>query len=327
MAEADLPPATTDLELMIYEVPPSLPASIIPALFQAEDMVTRFDERARVDELAAGWLSRLLFHQVCACEYGDGVLIHLDELVDLDGGLGTTVPHVELTAAVEVLRVWRRAGKLGARELLLREPPGEDRSAAIGPIEPDDGESEIVASRRQRLQEWRRVLTATNALPPLLAAVVAWDAWLLLEPELHGAWRGGLLAALVLRSRGKTRHALLPTDIGRRASRFQWAARLPQEERLAGLLQWIYGAADRATKELQTLRLSSSALQAKLNGRRRNSRLGAVITLFLSRPFITVPMLVKELKCSRQGALDLIGQLGSLPRELTGRRRFRAWSI
>jgi hypothetical protein len=42
---------------------------------------------------------------------------------------------------------------------------------------------------------------------------------------------------------------------------------------------------------------------------------------------VTLPMIARELKLSGPGAAQLLGRLGSVPREVTGRRRYRAWTV
>jgi DNA binding protein with HTH domain len=63
---------------------------------------------------------------------------------------------------------------------------------------------------------------------------------------------------------------------------------------------------------------------------RSNSKLPELVELFLSRPLVTVPLGAKLLKVTpKPKAVDLmLAQLGgALPRELTGRTRYRAWGI
>ena len=178
-----------------------------------------------------------------------------------------------------------------------------------------------------RFAEWRRVMGETKSLPPLLAAAIAWDAWLVLEPDQRGAWRAPLIAALVLKARAKTRHFLLPLDIGGRFSKYRRHPNHGLAARLAGFLDWARTAAERANKELSTLTLAADMLRAKLKGRRRNSRLPALVDLLLSRPLVSVPMAAKALSCSNQAVEAMLPLLGSAPRELTGRGRYRAWGI
>jgi hypothetical protein len=58
-----------------------------------------------------------------------------------------------------------------------------------------------------RLSEWRQAVEETRALPPVMAAGLAFDAWEVIDPLQHSAWLGPLLIAALLRARGKTRHA------------------------------------------------------------------------------------------------------------------------
>ena len=45
----------------------------------------------------------------------------------------------------------------------------------------------------------------------------------------------------------------------------------------------------------------------------------------LSRPLVTSTMIERELKVSMKSALNLVAELGL--REVTGRRRYRAWAV
>ncbi len=50
--------------------------------------------------------------------------------------------------------------------------------------------------------------------------------------------------------------------------------------------------------------------------------------LFLSRPLVTVPLGAKVLKVTPKAVDLMLARLGgALPRELTGRTRYRAWGI
>jgi Protein of unknown function (DUF1612)/HTH DNA binding domain len=164
-------------------------------------------------------------------------------------------------------------------------------------------------------------------LPPLLAAAIAWDAWLMLEPDQRGAWRAPLIAALVLKARAKTRHVLLPLDTGRRFGTYRRHPNHDLAARLAGFLEWARIAAEQCIKDLDTLTLAAELLRSKVKGRRRNSRLPALVDLLLSRPLVSVPMAAKALRCSNQAVEAMLLLLGSIPREMTGRGRYRAWGI
>jgi hypothetical protein len=53
-----------------------------------------------------------------------------------------------------------------------------------------------------------------------------------------------------------------------------------------------------------------------------------LVDLFMASPLVTVQMAVEKLKVTQQAVEVMLKELGpSLPRELTGRKRYRAWGI
>ena len=61
---------------------------------------------------------------------------------------------------------------------------------------------------------------------------------------------------------------------------------------------------------------------------RSNSKLPALLELFLSRLLVTVPLAAKLLQVTPKAVDLMLAQLGgAVPRELTGRTRYRAWDI
>jgi hypothetical protein len=312
-----------------YENPENLLSGpLLDPLLRAEDALARLDERARTSPLREGWQARLLYGEACASRLAEGELVHLEDLVLLDNGalMGGITP--DLSSAWHVLGVWRKAAKLDAAELLRAERPGEIAAVAAAPAgDAPDYFFEADWNGAERLEAWRRVLRETRDLPALVAAALAWDAWLVLEPEQRSAWRGPLIAALVMKVRGKTRHLLLPIDTGRRFAAYRRHPNHDLAARVAGFLDWVSTASERANKELDRLVLAEELLRTRLQGRRRNSRLPALVDLLLSKPLVSVPMAAKALKCSNQAVEAMLQQLGSTPRELTGRGRYRAWGI
>ena len=69
----------------------------------------------------------------------------------------------------------------------------------------------------------------------------------------------------------------------------------------------------------------NDAPSLKLKGGRGNSHLPQALDLALARPVVTAELLAKARKVSAQAGQNLIADLGL--RELTGRRRYRAWDI
>ena len=311
-----------------YVLPEKLPLSaVLSPLLAAEDAIARLDERAKYSPLREGWTTRLLYREACASRLAAGELVHLEDLVLLDGSVLTTTMTPDLSSAWHVLGVWRRASKADPVALLNSQRPGELITEIIQPLDAPDYFFDPNWNEDARFAEWRRVLEATKRLPPLLAAAIAWDAWLVLEPDQRGAWRAPLIAALVLKARAKARHFLLPLDSGRRFSKYRRHPNHDLATRLTGFLEWAREAADRGAKDLDTLTLAAGMLRTKLKGRRRNSRLPALVDLLLARPLVSVPMAAKALKCSNQAVEAMLPLLGSIPRELTGRGRYRAWGI
>jgi hypothetical protein len=210
------------------------------------------------------------------------------------------------------------AALAGAARALERKPAveREDRDPLVYDIDWDEDE---------RLAQWRDAVAMTAELPPALAAAVVAVAWDEIEPLQHAPWLGRLLAAALLRQRGKTRSHLLCVNAGARA--------VPRLRRaLAGstakILFWqaaILAAAEQGMKDHDRWLLARASRAGKLKGRRGNSHLPQALDLALARPIVTAELLAQELKVSARAGQNLIAELGL--RELTGRRRYRAWGI
>ena len=177
----------------------------------------------------------------------------------------------------------------------------------------------------RRLGEWRALVEETKSLPPTLAAALAAQSWEAIEPLQHRSWLGRLLAASLLRARGKTKHHLPCLHDGLKA--------VPQARRRGR------DSAERLIVELDAIRLGAEAglqnhdrwanqrmlLLRKLENRRATSRLPALVDFVLARPIVSARMVAQELKVTPRAAQDLVAELGL--REATGRGRYRAWGI
>ena len=177
----------------------------------------------------------------------------------------------------------------------------------------------------RRLGEWRALVEETKSLPPTLAAALAAQSWEAIEPLQHRSWLGRLLAASLLRARGKTKHHLPCLHDGLKA--------VPQARRRGR------DSAERLIVELDAIRLAAEAglqnhdrwanqrvlLLRKLENRRATSRLPALVDFVLARPIVSARMIAAELKITPRAAQDLVAELGL--REATGRGRYRAWGI
>lgn len=177
----------------------------------------------------------------------------------------------------------------------------------------------------ERLDAWCAVVADTRALPPTLAAAVAADAWSVIEPLQHALWLGRLLAAALLRERGKSRAHLPCLHDGLKA--IPRERRRPRDAagRLGVQLEAIAAAADAGLKDHDRWLTARTLLARKLAGRRSTSRLPALLDYVLTRPIASAGMIAAELKITPRAAQDLVGELGL--REATGRGRYRAWGI
>ncbi len=177
----------------------------------------------------------------------------------------------------------------------------------------------------ERMDRWRAALDQTRALPPTLAAAIAADAWAAIEPLPHTPWLGRLLAAALLRARGKARSHLPCLHDGLKA--IPRERRRPPEaaSRLAVQLEAIAAAAEAGLKDHDRWLTARTLLARKLDGRRSTSRLPALLDYVLTRPVVSAGMIAEELMVTPRAAQNMVAALGL--REATGRGRYRAWGI
>jgi hypothetical protein len=179
-----------------------------------------------------------------------------------------------------------------------------------------------------RLTAWLDALKAAEDAPAVLATALALDAWLALEPAERGGEVGFALAATILRQRDIAAHHLPALGLGYRKGRFRWSPHQAQAVRLAGLIDAMQGSAQLADSDLKRLSLAREVMGRRCEGRRGNSKLPQLVDLFMASPLVTVQMAVEKLKVTQQAVEVMLKELGpSLPRELTGRKRYRAWGI
>lgn len=176
-----------------------------------------------------------------------------------------------------------------------------------------------------RLAEWRQVVERSSDLPAVLRAALALDAWNDIEVLQRGGWIGGVLVAAFLRQDGITANHLACLHLGTKKIPRERRRSQARTQRVLAHIEAIREAALAGVKEHDRLLLAKERLERVLRGRRANSKLPALMDLVLSRPMVSTSMVQAALKVSRQGALDLIGEVNL--REMTGRGSFRAWGI
>lgn len=307
-------------------------AAIMDAFLRADDLLARTDERLRLSPVGQPCASRLLYRNACASMQNQHCFVYLEDLVLLDGHAFSGMMYPDLSAALAILKYWQTA-LAGDAAVLLRSPM---------PCEPDrviPSEAAVAAKDRPdvfydpnwneaaRLDRWRQVWQSTTDMPPLFAAATVWDAWNTLCPEQQGPWRATLLAALVLRARGKTRSFLLPLDSGERQCRKSWRAVDDRKSRLLHFFEIVTAAAKICADDLGGLASAKERMSLRLRGSQSNSRLGDLMELMVEKPLVSIPLACKTLRISKQAVRAMIPRLGSTPREISGRSRYRCWTV
>jgi len=179
----------------------------------------------------------------------------------------------------------------------------------------------------ETLAAWRANFAEADALPPLLGALLLARAWRKAEPVQRQAWLAPLLAGLYLRRRGRTKAHLLSFTLGLRLLRPKPRAGRTLVEQLLQDLAILEVAARESLAQHDRLMLAKALLARKGRGRRHSSALPRLAALLLDSPLVSVPMIAEHLKISPQAAQILVRDLGSSLREITGRQRYRAWTI
>ena len=146
------------------------------------------------------------------------------------------------------------------------------------------------------------------------------------EAGVRHCWRPSSCAG-VRRAGGKTRHLLLPLDTGQRLSRKRWDIRDDYAERMTMFFDIVAHAVQAAGHELDSLSGAHERMRLKIKDAPKNSRLPALVDLMVAKPIVSIPLACKKLHISKQALRMMIPRLGSTPREITERRRYRCWSV
>lgn len=241
-----------------------------------------------------------------------------ERAAEAEAGAETGDDNALAAEFAEIDAVLARSSKLldGADVAPARARQDDNRLAVLYDEDWDEG---------ARLAEWQGVLERSRDLPLVLRSTILLEAWTDIDVLQRGDWIGPLLVAAFLRQEGLCGHHLACLHLG--------AQKVPRERRRARdrterLLAWIDGMFEAACfglKEHDRLLLARERMERVLRGRRSSSKLPSLIELVLSRPVVATGTVQEALKVSRQGALDLIGQVSL--REMTGRGSYRAWGF
>lgn len=313
-----------------YVLPETIPWK---AFARASDRATmalvRLDERLARSEVREGWRSRSHFREAAATMLVGGTLVTQEDLILFDAEMPTRVPTIELSRSKTILRARRALADRKASLLFTDEGLGElmgNRTASGRVWEPDRRSFVYDPTRNdvELRERFKAVVREVQNYPPVVAAAVLWDAWIVLEPVEFMGWRAGLIASALLRNRGVARHHLPLINSGAADASFRRDEFSQWHERVMGLMEWIEAGANRGYAECDNLSLAAERYALIAKGVRTSSKLPLVIDTLLSHPIVTVPMVMKKQKISQPTAQKLIDQLS--PRELTGRSRYRAYA-
>jgi hypothetical protein len=315
--------------------------------------MARFDERMnRDDALATGVQSRGHFREACAAAWLHGSVVHLEDLVLHDAAMDLRSPSSERREICRRPPEWNMAesglalfnesaedlkavgfqsgdsDKIGTPAIPPEEYRLEEKSRSAALQQTETLSDKCRREKEIRVEEWLALVRETDELPALLAAAFAWDAWATIKPLSHGDYLGLQWIAALLRTRRKARFHLPTLIVGIRVAEYRRRQRDDVSVRVAGFLAAAKAASEAGLKDLSEVSLAKQRMQARLKLVRSNSRLPEFIELFLKLPLVTVPVAAKYLKISPQAVDAMLKMLGpALPREITGRTRYRAWGI
>jgi len=177
------------------------------------------------------------------------------------------------------------------------------------------------------LGAWCASLGAADRLPPILGALGLALTWQAGEPLQRQARIAPLLAGLYLRRCRRTNAHLVSFNLGLRSLRPPPRRARTSLEQLRHGLATVEAGARETLAQHDRLMLARQVLERKCRGRRENSKMPRLAGLLLNSPLVSVPMIAQNLEISQQAAQMLVENMGSTLREITGRRRYRAWTI
>jgi hypothetical protein len=230
------------------------------------------------------------------------------------GATGLDALDAELAALDAVLA---RTGEALTKAATPRRSGGTERDPLLYDLDWDEDE---------RLEEWRIVVGETEAMSPVLRAVVLLDAWNSLQVLQHAPWLGRLLAGASLRQSGLTTNAHLTAfNLGLREVPVERRRHPGRNTRLIALLGGLQAAIDIGMKEHDRLTLARQMMERRLVGRRSSSKLPQLVELVMAKPLVSASMISSEIGVTTHAAIRLVQELDL--REMTGRGRFRAWGV
>lgn len=317
---------------------------------QALGGLVRLDERVRRSspELAAGFKSRCDFYDAQAA----GRVVHLEDVVLHDANTDVRTPTDEVLAASRALirrRELAKASKAKCADpeymakitlLPLTDFLATDSVAFLpederGSDDQSDHRDELGAAMatlvtltpRPGADSIASLLREVAALPAFLGGILLLDHWLYNEGERFTDIGPLLLGAHWKASGFMTAHSpSIARGLWKAPNR--WQRHIEIEERLTTLMAIFSELAKLGNADLDRLTLAQEVMLNKVPAKGRHIKLREMISVFVELPLVSNAILMKRLKITKQAVNYLLAQLGgSLPQELTGRERYRAWGV
>ena len=217
------------------------------------------------------------------------------------------------TTLGEVDALLARTDRLLARAAL---PSSDEPTGLVRPARPD---------RDERLARWVAECETTRDWPPTLTAARALVAWEIADPLPEEDGLGRLLAANLLRARGKVRSHLVDVSSGLRDVLPERRRHRDPLARLQAVLDGMALGAARGLEDHDRRLTVRDALLRRIGPRRTSSRLPQLVELVIAAPLVTTETIADALGVTPRAAAGMVVELGL--REITGRARFRAWGI
>lgn len=216
--------------------------------------------------------------------------------------------------------------ELAQDDLTSDTPTKDDLAAAMGDLDSLNVKLTIKAANPAS-GSIAELLHEIAPLPPFLGGILLLDHWFYQAGETISDSGPLLLGAHWKASGLMTAHS--PSIArGLWKSRNRWQRQVETEERITSLLAAFTELAKLGHADLDRLTLAGEVMLNKVPSRGRHIKLLEMIAVFVELPVVSNAILIKPLKISKQAVDYLLAQLGSaLPRELTGRERYRAWGV
>jgi hypothetical protein len=324
--------------------------------------LARLDERVKrcPPELSAGFAARGDFYEAQAAVGRGGELIHLEDVVLHDASMDVRTPTPEVLSASVALHRRRLLVKTPKQKLVTPEflakitglPPSEflnlnlshkvkdgtegnefDEGAdqaelhEIGDDQIDFNQFNASSPVARSSHTMAGLYDDIAALPAFLGGLVLLDQWLFNEGERFTDI-GPLLCLAHWKAQGfMTAHN---PQLGRALwkSRMRWQRDAGYVERVTSLARICTELAKSGHAELDRLSLAYELMQLRVSGRSINAKVKLLPALFIELPLVSAAIIAKRLDVTQQAVDYMLAQLGpALPRELTGRSKYRAWGV